>query len=59
MAEKEPSDSDWVRMQRLEESRKAWLSKKIKAFLAWVAGIFTTLWATFDAITKFLEWLKK
>ena len=33
--EKEPSDSEWVRLRRLEEDRRTWLFGKIKSFGAW------------------------
>ena len=57
--EKEPSDSDWVRLRRLEESRREWLFGKIKSFGAWSVGTLTAAWAAFDAFTKFMDWMKK
>lgn len=57
--EKEPSDSEWVRLQRLEESRREWLFEKVKSIVAWAVGALTALWAAFDAFTKFMDWMKK
>jgi hypothetical protein len=57
--EKEPSDSDWVRLQRLEESHKAYFWARIRRIGGWIVGSATTAWAGFDAFTKFMDWMTK
>lgn len=57
--EKEPSDSEWVRLRRLEEDRRKWLWGKTKNFGAWTVGALTAMWAAFDAFTKFMDLFKK
>lgn len=53
------SDSDWVRLQRLESDRRAWLWSRLKSLGGWTVGSLTALWAGIDAVNKFVEWVTK
>ena len=55
----EPSDSDWIRLQRLEDDRRKWLWGRLRSIGGWIVGAFTALWAGIDAIIKLLDWVKK
>lgn len=57
--EKEPSDSDWVRLRRDQESKDAYFWEKLQRIGGWFIGALTALWAAFDAFTKFMDWMKK
>jgi hypothetical protein len=57
--EKETSDSEWVRLQRLEDDRRRWLLGRLRSVGGWVIGAFTALWAGIDALLKLMDWVKK
>lgn len=52
----EQSDSEWLRLQRLESDRRAWLWSRVKSLAGWIGGAITFLWAGIDAISKLIEW---
>ena len=53
------TDSEWLRLQRLESDRRAWLWARLKSLATWIVGSLTAMWAGIDAVTKFVEWIKK
>jgi len=59
MDEDRVTDSEWVRLQRLESDRRAWLWSRLKSLVGWIVGALTAMWASIDAVGKLLEWMKK
>lgn len=59
MDEKDITDSEWLRLQRLESDRRAWLWARLKSAGGWIVGTLTAMLASIDAVTKFMEWIKK
>jgi len=57
--EKDLSDSEWVRLQRLEDDRRRWLWSRLKSLVGWIVGALTAMWASIDAVGKFLDWIRK
>lgn len=57
--EKLQTDLEWLREQREEHERRKWALARIRGILAWVVGVFTTLWAGFDSWVKLTDWIKK
>lgn len=53
------TDSEWLRMQRLESDRREWLWARLKSLAGWIVGMFTALWAGIDALGKLLDWMKR
>ena len=60
------SDSDWLKLQRLENDHRRWFWTRVKAFGGWIAGAGTFvgavtggLWAGIDAFQKLAEWLAR
>jgi hypothetical protein len=50
------TDSEWLRLQRLESDRRAWLWSRLKSLAGWIGGVLTFLWAGIDAFGKLMEW---
>lgn len=59
MAGKDESDAAWLKAQRLEADRRAWLWARLKSLGGWTVGALTAMWAGIDAVMKFLDWIKK
>jgi len=57
--EEKITDSEWLRLQRLESDRRAWLWQRLKSLGGWTVGALTALWAGIDAIHKFVDWVTK
>jgi hypothetical protein len=55
--EDEQSDSEWLRLQRLESDRRRWLWSRLKSLAGWVGGALTFLWAGIDAAGKLIDWV--
>ena len=51
------TDSGWLRLQRVESDRRAWLWMRLKSLGGWTVGVLTAMWAGIDAATKFLDWI--
>ena len=57
--EKKTSDSDWVRLQRLEADRRAWEWARLKSLGGWIGGAMTLLFAGIGALDKVADWLTR
>ena len=53
------SDSDWLRLQRLESDRRAWLWARLKSAVGWIVGALIALWAGIDALGKLADWMTR
>ena len=53
------TDSEWLREQRLESDRRAWLWQRLKSGAGWIAGTLTFIWAGIDALEKLAEWVAR
>lgn len=59
MDEDKITDSEWLRLHRLESDRRAWLWSRLKSLAGWIVGTLTAMWASIDAVGKFIDWIKK
>lgn len=59
MDEDKITDSEWLKLQRLESDRRAWLWSRLRSAGGWIVGTLTAMWAGVDAVAKFLDWIKK
>lgn len=59
MDEDKITDSEWLKLQRLESDRRAWLWARLRSAGGWIVGTLTAMWAGVDAVAKFLDWIKK
>lgn len=59
MNEDKITDSEWLKLQRLESDRRAWLWARLRSAGGWIVGTLTAMWAGVDAVAKFLDWIKK
>lgn len=59
MDEKDITDSEWLRLQRLESDRRKWLWARLKSLGGWIVGALTAMWATADAVGKLIDWLRR
>ncbi len=59
MDEKDITDSEWLRLQRLESDRRAWAWSRLKHLGGWIVGTLTAMWAGIDAVEKFIEWVRR
>ena len=59
MDEDKITDSEWLKLQRLESDRRAWLWARLRSAGGWIVGTLTAMWAGVDAAAKFLDWIKK
>lgn len=59
MEDEKITDSEWLRLQRLESDRRAWLWGRLKSAVGWIVGALTAMWATADALMKFIDWTRK
>jgi hypothetical protein len=57
--EDEQSDSEWLRLQRLESDRRAWLWQRVKSLGGWIAGAVAFLSLGIDAINRLMEWVTR
>lgn len=57
--DKYSSDSEWLRLQRVESDRRTWLWARLKSLGGWIVGTVTALWVGIDAVAKLLDWVKK
>jgi hypothetical protein len=57
--EDKQTDSQWLRQQRLESARKAWLWERLKSGVGWIGGTAVALWAGIDAVQKLVEWVTR
>ena len=53
------SDSEWLRLQRVESDRRAWAWSRLKSLAGWTGGVLTALWAGIDAVAKLVEWVTR
>lgn len=53
------TDSEWLRLQRLEHDRRKWLWARLKSLGGWIVGVLTAMWATVDAVGKLLDWVRR
>lgn len=53
------TDSEWLRLQRLEHDRRRWLWSRLKSLGGWIVGVLTAMWATVDAVGKLLDWVRR
>jgi hypothetical protein len=53
------TDSEWLRLQRLESDRRSWLWARLKSLVGWIVGMLTALWAGIDALGKLLDWIRR
>lgn len=53
------TDSEWLRLQRLEADRRTWLWARLKSLVGWIVGGLTALWAGIDAFGKLVEWVTR
>jgi hypothetical protein len=51
------TDSEWLRLQRLESDRRSWLWSRLKSLGLWTVGLLTSLWAGIDAFGKLVDWM--
>ena len=51
------TDSEWLRLQRLESDRRSWAWQRLKSLAGWTVGVFTALWAGIDAFQKLVDWV--
>ena len=59
MDEEKITDSEWLRLQRLEHDRRRWLWSRIKQLASWIVGSLTAMWAGADALGKLIDWLHR
>jgi len=53
------TDSEWLRLQRVEHDRRRWLWARLKSLAGWIVGVLTAIWATVDAVGKLLDWVRR
>jgi len=53
------SDSEWLRLRRLEFDRRAWLWARLKSLAGWIGGALTFAWAGIDAAGKLIDWITR
>ena len=59
MDDQKSTDSEWLRLQRLESDRRAWLWARLKSLGGWTVGSLTALWAGIDALGKLADWMTR
>ena len=59
MDEKPVTDAQWLKQQRLEADRRAWLWARLKSLAGWIGGTLTAGWATVDVVSKIVDWWRK